>query len=69
MANDSSACTDMTRSVDRDPTTEVGDIDHLISLRPIQPRGNVFKGTDVLVSRRIKRLYTFRKLGTKDDCG
>jgi len=40
----------------RDPATEVGDIEHLISLGPVQPRNIEFKGTDVLVSGQIKRL-------------
>ena len=34
----------------RDPLNESGDIDYLISLRPVQPTGT-FKTTDVLVTR------------------
>jgi hypothetical protein len=53
----SASSTDRPVSIDRDPTTEVGDIDYIISLGPIQPRGTEFKGTDVLVSGRLKRLH------------
>lgn len=42
--------------VDRDPTTEIGDIDYLISLGPVQPRGLEFKATAVLVSNRLRCL-------------
>jgi len=43
----------------RDPTTLLGDIEHLThltSLGPVQPRNAEFKGKDVLISGQIKRL-------------
>jgi hypothetical protein len=48
----------MASVADRDPINEeVADIDYLISLGPVQPSGIDFKGTDVLVSGRLKRLH------------
>ena len=52
----------------RDPATEVGDIEILISLGPVQPRNIEFKGTDVLVSGQISA-YAFKKPGTQADLG
>jgi len=45
--------------INRNPLNEVvtvGDIDFIISLGPVQPKGREFNGTDVIVSGRLKRL-------------